>query len=69
METNKIFNEALNLTPTEKAQLIELLSESLLNVDDKNNKLWQEEAERRIALLDANKIRTVSFNEILKQYN
>lgn len=69
MEMNSIFDKAMDLDPKEKIRLIELLSQSLTDFDEKNKELWKEEAEKRVALLKKNKIRTVKFSEILKQYS
>lgn len=69
MELQSIFNNAMDLDPKERIRLIELLFHSLSDFSEKNEELWKEEAEKRVALLKNNRINTVSFNEILKQYS
>jgi hypothetical protein len=50
MSTEELENEALKLSPRDRARLAERLLESLENLtDEENDRLWAEEAARRDA--------------------
>jgi putative addiction module component (TIGR02574 family) len=66
--TNNVFNEALTLRPSERAELIDKLIASLDKSDHEIEKLWAKEAEDRIDAYDQGKIRSTSFEEVLKKY-
>jgi len=66
--TNNIFNEALTLRPSERAELIDKLIASLDKSDHEIEKLWAKEAEDRIDAYDKGKIKSISLEEILKKY-
>ncbi len=53
MSTEELENEALKLSPRDRARLAERLLESLENLtDEENDRLWTEEAARRDAAWD-----------------
>ncbi len=63
----KILNEALDLSPIERALLIEELLASFNFKNRKEiDKRWGEEAENRIKAFEAGEIKSKSFNDVLK---
>ena len=57
MTAAAVKNEALNLSPTERAQLIDALWDSLASDEMKTReKAWAEESERRIDAYNAGKM-------------
>jgi putative addiction module component (TIGR02574 family) len=66
--SNEILKEALNLTPTEKAELIDKLLSSLDEPDKELDDLWAKEAEDRIEAYEQGKIKALSIKEILEKY-
>ena len=61
MSTEELENEALKLSPRDRARLAERLLESLENLtDEENEKLWAEEAARRDAAWDSETARPVA---------
>ncbi len=65
---NEIFKDALNLRPTEKAELIDKLLSSLDNPDKEIDALWAEESEARIEAYDQGKIKALTLKEVLEKY-
>jgi len=58
MSPEKVENEALKLSPRDRARLAERLLESLENLtDEENERLWAEEAARRDAPWDSATVR------------
>ena len=66
--TENIFKEALILKPSEKAQLVDELLQSLDRPDKKIEKLWAKEIEDRIDAYDKGQIKAVSLEEVLRKY-
>jgi putative addiction module component (TIGR02574 family) len=66
--SKEILKEALNLTPVEKAELIDKLLYSLDKPDKELDKLWVEEAEDRIDAYDQGKIKALTIQEVLEKY-
>jgi putative addiction module component, TIGR02574 family len=66
--TDNIFKEALTLTPSEKAQLIDKLISSLDKPDKEIDELWAKEAEDRINAYDQGKLKAVSVEKVLQKY-
>jgi putative addiction module component (TIGR02574 family) len=65
---NNIFEEALNLRPSEKAQLIDKLLSSLDTQDKDINELRAKEVEERIDAYEQGKIKAISLENILQKY-
>jgi putative addiction module component (TIGR02574 family) len=65
---NEILKDALNLRPSEKAELIDKLLSSLDNPDKELDELWAREAEDRIEAYDKGKIKVLTLNEVLEKY-
>ena len=68
MNTKSIFEETLQLRPAERLLLIELLSKSLNEPNEKTEKIWSEESEKRYRALEENRVKTYSINEIIERY-
>ncbi len=66
--TDNIFKEALTLSPSEKAQLIDKLISTLDESDKKIDELWTKEAEDRINAYDQGKIKAISLKKVLQKY-
>lgn len=66
--TDNIFKEALSLTPSEKAQLIDKLISTLDKSDKEIDALWAQEAEVRIDAYDQGKIKAISLESVLQKY-
>jgi putative addiction module component (TIGR02574 family) len=66
--SKEILKEALNLTPTEKAELIDKLLISLDKPDKELDDLWAGEAEDRIDAYEQGKIKALSIQEVLEKY-
>ena len=69
MNSKTILTEALQLRPAERLQLIEWLTQSLNKPDEKIEKIWAEESEKRYIALKAGKVKTIPIAEIIRQYN
>ena len=68
MDTKSILTEALHLRPAERLQLIELLTKSLNKPDEKIEKIWAEESEKRDKALKTGKVKTIPLSKIVWQY-
>jgi putative addiction module component (TIGR02574 family) len=66
--TDNILKEALTLSPSEKAQLIDKLISTLDKADREIDELWTREAEDRIDAYDRGKLKAVSLEEVLGKY-
>lgn len=69
MDLKKFFKKALNLLHPERLQLIEWLAESLDQPDERIERIWAEEAEKRYEALVAGKVKTIPLDEIIKKQN
>ncbi|MBI5594258.1 MAG: addiction module protein [Deltaproteobacteria bacterium] len=66
--TDSIFKEALTLSPSEMAQLIDKLISTLDRSDKELDELWEREAEDRIDAYDQGKIKAISLENVLRKY-
>ena len=66
--TDNIFKEALTLSPSEKAQLIDKLISTLDKPDREIDELWAKEAEDRIDAYNQGKIKSISLEKVLQKY-
>jgi len=62
--TKTIISKALHLKPAEKSIVIGALLKSLDIPDPKIEKMWADEAEKRLKAYKEGKIKTVSFEDI-----
>jgi len=60
----KILKEALKLKPEERFTVIETLLKSLDEPDKNVDKLWAEEAEKRLNAYREGRLEGVSFNDV-----
>jgi putative addiction module component (TIGR02574 family) len=64
----QIAQEALRLTPTQRAELADFLVESLGSTPpDEVQRLWLDEANRRLAEVRSGKVKTVPGEEVLAE--
>ncbi len=66
--TDNIFKEALKLTPSEKAKLIDKLISNLDKPDKEIDELWAREAEDRLDAYDQGRIKAISLEKVLQKY-
>jgi putative addiction module component (TIGR02574 family) len=66
--TDNILKEALTLSPSEKAKLIDKLISTLDKSDKEIDELWAKEAEDRIDAYDQGKIKAISLEKVLQKY-
>jgi putative addiction module component (TIGR02574 family) len=64
MHGKEILKEALNLDPAEKFLVVEGLLKSLDEPDPAMDKLWLDEAERRLDAYREGKLKGISMEEI-----
>lgn len=65
---DRIIEEALSLPADIRLNLVEKLITSLnLPIDEDINRLWAEEAERRISQIEAGEVRLVSGEEVFSK--
>ncbi len=68
MNTKSVFEDALQLRPAERLQLIEMLSRSLNKPDENIEKIWAAESEKRYKALEEGKVKSITLNEIIERY-
>ena len=64
----KLLEEALALTPKEKAEIIQELIQSMDHPDADIDELWKIEAESRIDAYEREELKTVSVEEAINKY-
>lgn len=67
--SKQILKEALDLPPTEKAELIDKLLSSLEKPEKKLDELWAAEAEDRIDAYEKGKIKALAIHEVLEKFS
>ena len=67
MQVNDIIQEALRLPATARFQIIDKLMQSLDKPDPEIDRIWGEEAVRRLASFDAGLSKTYSPEEVFGQ--
>ena len=65
---NSIINQALELTPLDRANLAEKLLASLDKPDNTIDALWGKEADMRIEKYRKGELETVSASEVFSKY-
>ena len=66
--TDKVIEEALSLPADTRLNLVEKLITSLnLPIDEDIDRLWAEEAERRISQIEAGEVRLVPGEEVFSK--
>ncbi|HEX7026301.1 MAG TPA: addiction module protein [Gammaproteobacteria bacterium] len=66
--SREILEQAMALSPAEKAELVDKLIWSLDKPDSELDKLWAEEAESRLAAYKRGDLKAVSVEEALAKY-
>ena len=67
MQINEIIQEALRLPATARFQIVDQLMQSLDKTDPEIDRIWGEEAVRRLASFDAGLSKTYSPEEVFGQ--
>lgn len=65
--TKEIISKALHLKPAERSIVIEALMESMDVPDPEIEKIWAEEAEKRLETYKTGRLKTVSFEDMFKE--
>jgi len=66
--SEKILDEALKLSPIERANIVDRLVSSLDKPDKTIDDLWRKEIDDRIDAYESGKMETVSVEEVLAKY-
>jgi len=64
----EILKEAISLSPSEQAKLVDHLISFLDKPDPEMDKLWAEEAESRLDAYNRGDLKAVSLDEVLSKY-
>lgn len=64
MQVSEIVQEALRLPASQRFEILELITRSLDKPDPEIDRLWAEEAMRRLATLRAGHSKTYSMDEV-----
>jgi putative addiction module component (TIGR02574 family) len=67
MQINEIIQEALRLPATARFEIVDQLMQSLDKPDPEIERIWGEEAVRRLAAIDAGRSQTYSADEVFGQ--
>ncbi len=67
MQISEIIQEALRLPATARFEIVDQLMQSLDKPDPEIERIWGEEAVRRLAAIDAGHSRTYSAEEVFGQ--
>ncbi|HAK44725.1 MAG TPA: addiction module protein [Spirochaeta sp.] len=66
----KIYEEAVKLSPVDRARLIELIYSSFNEQEnEKIDKKWADEVEDRIEAYETGKISSITADEVFSQFN
>ncbi len=65
---NIILDQALELSPSERADVAEKLLFSLDNPDSEMDKLWAKEADNRVEEYNKGNLETISAEEVFTKY-
>lgn len=65
MSTQELIDEALRLKATERLQLVDVLLRSLDQPDPEIDRIWAEEAERRLRAYDEGRLAAAPIEEAL----
>jgi putative addiction module component (TIGR02574 family) len=63
--TRELIEQALKLDPTERLELVDRVLHSLDHPDPTDDRIWIEEAERRLAAYRAGKVRGVPAEDVV----
>lgn len=68
MRAEEIIEQAIKLKPTERFDLVEQILHSLDHPNPEIDRIWQEEAEKRLAAYRAGKIKGISAEDIFGEF-
>jgi putative addiction module component (TIGR02574 family) len=68
MAPKDVFEQALSLSPKEKAELVDKLLSSLDQTDPELDRLWAKEAESRIDAYERGQLKTISLEKVMEKY-
>ena len=68
MRTEEIIAQAIKLKPTERFDLVEKILHSLDHPNPEIDRIWQEEAEKRLAAYRAGKIKGIPAEDIFGEF-
>lgn len=68
MRTEEIIEQAIKLKPTERFDLVEKILHSLDHPNPEIDRIWQEEAEKRLAAYRAGKIKGIPAEDIFGEF-
>ena len=66
MSTTEVIEQALKLKASERYLLLEMLHQSLDKSDPEIDRVWQEEALRRVRAYEEGKLATVTMDEVFR---
>ena len=67
-DTRELLKEALTLSPSEKAKLVEKILSSLDEPSAELEELWAEESEDRIDAYELGNMKAVTLEKVLEKY-
>lgn len=67
MQTHEIIEQALKLKADERSEIVDRLLQSLDKPDADIDRLWGEEAVRRVRALDDGRMKTYALDEVLRK--
>ena len=68
MKTEEIIEQAIKLKPSERFDLVEQILHSLDHPNPEIDRIWQEEAEKRLAAYRAGKIKGIPAEDIFGEF-
>lgn len=68
MKTEEIVEQAIKLKPTERFDLVEQILHSLDHPNPEIDRIWQEEAEKRLAAYRAGRIKGIPAEDIFGEF-
>lgn len=68
MRAEEIIEQAIKLKPTERFDLVEQILHSLDHPNPEIDRIWQEEAEKRLAAYRAGKIKGIPAEDIFGEF-
>ena len=68
MRTEEIIEQAIKLKPTERFDLVEKILHSLDHPNPEIDRIWQVEAEKRLAAYRAGKIKGIPAEDIFGEF-
>lgn len=66
--TAEVLDDAMELSPPERARLVNELLTSLNHPDEEIDQKWKQEVQDRIKAVDEGDIGTVSLDDVLSKY-